>query len=50
METNKGDKHFPQVSDPYPKFSLVDTSPIVSRSHVLPGSIFVSLLLETVGL
>lgn len=44
METNKGDKHFPQASDPYPKFSLVEIVPIVSRIHGLPLSIFVSLL------
>lgn len=44
METNKGDKHFPQVGELCLKFSAVDTSPIVSRIHGLPGSIFVSLL------
>lgn len=43
-ETNKGDKHFPQLSDPNPKFSLLEIFPIVSHIHVLPRSIFVSLL------
>lgn len=33
METNKGDKHFPQASDPCPKFSVADTSPIVSMFY-----------------
>lgn len=32
METNKADKHFPQVGDPWPKFSTADTSPTVSQS------------------
>lgn len=36
METIKGDKHFPQVSDPYPKFSVVEISPIVSHIYVVP--------------
>lgn len=45
-ETNKGDKHFPQVSDPCPDLSLVEVFPVVSRTPVLPQPIFVSYCRE----